>query len=358
MSLDFLKNIFSGNSYLGVDIGTTSIKIVELVRTRDLPLLRSYGLLESYGHLERLNNAIQTSNLKMLERETAGLLKVLVKNTRVKTKQAIASIPSFSAFSTLLEMPAMSASDTSQAMTFQARQYIPLPVSMVTIEWLKVGERKDESGNMLQQVLLISVPNEIINKYKRIFEAAGLKLVALEVEGLSMARILTAETEKNTLIIDIGSRSTGIYIARKGLLKSASQTDFAGGSLTQTISAGLNIRMRRAEDLKKRRGLAASGGEYELSTLMMPLLDVIISEAKRVKSNFENSYKERVEQAVLTGGGANLLGAEKYFTEQLEMPALKSEPFAKIKYPPEIEPFLKELGPFFTVALGLGIKEF
>jgi type IV pilus assembly protein PilM len=356
MAFNFLESIFGSNAYLGIDIGTTSIKVIELVKTKGLPFLRNYGFLESYGHLERPNNAIQTSSLKMLENETVDLLKLMVKHTKSNSKNAIASLPSFSAFTTLLEMPLMPDGDTSKIMGFQAKQYIPLPISSVTIDWIRVGEKKNENGDRVQQILLISVPNEIISRYKNIFKAAGLNLVALEIEGLSVARILTSGIKEDTLIVDIGSRSTSIYVAQDGNLKFSGQTDFSGGSLTQTISSGLNIRIRRAEDLKKLRGLTGTGGEYELSTLMMPILDVIINEAERVKNNFENSYNEKVSNVILTGGGSNLLGIEKYFEDQIGLPVKKAEPFSKISYPGEMEPIIRDLGPYLSVALGLGVK--
>ncbi|MDO8443067.1 MAG: type IV pilus assembly protein PilM [bacterium] len=357
MSFNFLEKIFGSNSYLGVDIGTTSIKVIELVKTKGLPFLRNYGFLESYGHLERPNNAIQTSSLKMLENETVELLKLMVRHTKSSSRNAIASLPSFSAFTTLLEMPLMPDGDTTKIMGFQAKQYIPLPISSVTIDWLRVGEKKNENGDKVQQILLVSVPNEIISKYKNIFKAAGLNLLALEIEGLSVARILTSGIKEDTLIVDIGSRSTSIYIAQDGNLKFSGQTDFAGGSLTQTISSGLNIRIRRAEDLKKMRGLTGTGGEYELSTLMMPILDVIINEVERVRNNFEKNYNEKITSVILSGGGANLLGIEKYFEGQMSLPVKIANSLSKISYPPEMEPIIKELNPYLTVALGLGVKQ-
>lgn len=355
----FFNKFFFGKSYLGVDIGTTSVKVVELARSKDRrPILKTYGLLESYGHLERLNNAIQTSAFQMMEQETAELLKMAVKNTGCKSTEAIASLPSFSAFVSLLEMPPMSQADTAQAMTFQVKQYVPLPVSQVTIEWLKVGERQDAEGATRQQVLLVSVPNDLINKYKNIFKLAGLNLAALEIEGLSLARGLTSGSEELTLIVDIGARSTSVAVAKNGFLKLVGQTDFASGSLTQTIASGLNIRVRRADDLKKLRGLTGTGGEYELSTLMMPILDVIINEAKRVKENFEKAYNEPVKKVILSGGGSNLAGIEKYFSDEINLPVTKANPFSLVNYPGEMEPLIKELGPSFAVAIGLGIRNF
>ena len=355
---NFLRQIFPGKNYLGVDIGTTSIKMVELRRSDSILELVNYGFLESYGHLERLNNALQTSTLKMLDQEMIELLKILVKNSNVKSNNVVASLPAFSSFVTLLEIPVMSKEDTTKAMQFQAKQYIPLPISAVTIDWLKVGERKDEKGNVIQQVLLVSVPNEQIQKYQNIFKGAGLNLISLEIEGLSNARVLSSDTQQTTLILDIGSRSTSISIAKGGYLKFVGQTDFAGGSLTQTIASGLNIRVRRAEDLKKLRGLKGTGGEYELSTLMLPILDVIISEAQRVRTNYEKGYNDKVERIVVSGGGANLQGIIQYVQEQMGLPATKANPFSQIHYDPSMEPLIGELGPEFSVAIGLGIKPF
>ncbi len=358
MKFNFLKRIFGSKGYVGIDIGTTSIKAVEIEKLNTLPQLINYGFLESYGHLERLNNAIQTSTLKMLDHETAELIKILIKNSEIKSTDAIASLPAFSAFITLLEIPMMSAEDTSKAMQFQAKQYIPLPISAITIDWIKVGQRQDPQGGILQQVLLVSVPNEQIAKYKNIFSLAGLNLIALEVEGLSLARALTKGIDQNVLILDMGSRSTSISVARGGLLKFSGQTDFAGGSLTQTIAAGLNIRPQRAEDLKKLRGLKGTGGEYELSTLMLPILDVIISEARRVKNNYEKGYNDKVESVIVSGGGANLLGVVDYIKDQLGLPVRKAAPFSQLSYPSSIEPLVSELGTQFSVAIGLGMKPF
>lgn len=356
MAFRFLKNLFSEKSYLGVDIGTTSIKFVEVKKSNGEPELLNYGNLESNGHLERPNNAIQTSTLKMLDRETAELLKILLKNSDVKSTDVFASIPSFSSFATLLEMPVMSVKDTSQAMQFQAKQYIPLPVSAVTIDWIKVGERQDAQGNKNQQILLVSVPNEQIEKYKNIFKIAGLNLAALEIEGLSTARSLTYGMTKNILIVDIGARSTSIFIAQNGLLKFSGQTDFAGGSLTQTLAAGLNIRVRRAEDLKRQKGLRGTGGEYELSTLMLPVLDVIISEVRKEINNYEQTPGGKIEQVIISGGGANLLGIVNYFQEELGIPTAKANPFSQVKYSPKLELLVSELGPQFSVAIGLGMR--
>ena len=360
MPFDLFKRVTRPSSFLGVDIGTTSIKVAEIKQGKDQPELVNYSLFETYDHLERTNTALQTSTLKLFENEIAEYLKIIIQKGGFKSREVTASLPSFSAFTTIIEIPKMPEAEIAKTLGFKARQYIPLPLTSVTLDWVKVGERTDEKGNKSQQIFLISVPNEQIERYKKIFDQAGLNLLTLEVEGFSLARILTATIDKPTLIIDVGSRSTTFLVAQNGLLKYVSQSDFAGSSLTQSIASGLGINIRRAEDLKRQKGLVGlgHGPDKELSTLLVPLLDVIINEAKRVKDNYQHSYQQKIASVILSGGGANLLSAEKYFKDKLELPVSKADPFAHMDYPPKLAPLTNNLGPSLSVALGLGIKPF
>lgn len=356
--MTLLSSIFSGETYLGVDIGTTSIKVAEIERLKRGPaILKNYGVLETRSYLDRFNEVLQTSSLKLVGAETATYLKLLIEKAGVRTKKVIASLPAFSAFTTLIELPMMPDSDLVKIVRFQARQYIPLTLSAVTIDWIKVGERMDEGGIKKVQVLLISILNEQIDKYKKIFEAAGLKLMAMELEGISLARVLTAGIKEPVLIMDIGARSSSFFIAQDGFLKFVGQTDFAGGSLTQVLASGLSVSPRKAEELKKEGGLLSGRVAEELSTIMKPLLDVIINEAKRVKNSYEESYKEPVKRVILTGGGSRLLGMEKYIGSQLGLLMEKGNPFEKVSYPPRIESSVDDLKPVLATAIGLALKE-
>ena len=358
----FLKSAF-GESYLGCDIGTTSIKVVELARGSVKPILKNYALLESFGHLERVNDAIQTSSLKIVDTAIAELLREILTKAKFRTKDVIASVPAFAAFITILDLPDMSQEDTAKTISFQIRQHIPLPLSEVTIDWIRVGTFEDEKGFTKQQIVLVSVPNDYIRKYQAIFSSAGLRLKALEVESLSLVRALAEYTSSPTLILDIGSHSTNIVIVHNGFLRSSLQTDFGGSSLTQAIAKGLGIGMRRAEDLKRQKGLLARGGEYELSTLTLPFLDVILHEAKRVQAQYEKpdamgTLQNKLAHVLLVGGGATLLGIEQYVTEAMGVPATIGNTLASIEYSPKLALVQQELGPKFAVAIGLGLKGF
>lgn len=344
---------------MGVDIGTTTIKAVELKHTgKGRVVLTNYGILETEGYLDRFNNALQTSSLKLLDTETSQFLRILVNKMRPSTNRVVATLPSFSSFTTLLEIPVASAGEIDQTIKYQSKNYIPLPISSVTIDWIKVGEKTGPDGVKRQQVFLISVPNEVIETYTKIFSGAGLRLEALEIESLSSARILSAAAKNPVLVIDVGGRSTTISVAQNGNLKFSGQTDFASGSLTQTLSTALNISPRRAEELKKQSPLVGIGGQRELSTIMLPMVDVIINEAKRVQGGFEKGYGEKVASVVLCGSGANMPGLVDYVSTQLNLPTSLANPFALIDYAPEVEALKRSLGPTLSVAIGAALKNF
>ncbi len=347
------------NSYLGIDIGTASIKLVELALVNGRVQLKNYGSLEVKGHLDKINEAIQTSSLEAIDHETVELLVTLINAVRPETKEVIASLPAFSAFTSLVELPDMPDQETSQAMEYQAASLVPIPIQNVHLDWSRVGRGQDAQGVKQQRVLLIAVPKLQINKYQNIFRQAGLNLKALELETVALARVLTQKDASLTLIVDIGARSTTISIAQNGFLLHSAQADFAGSSLTQAVSTGLSINVQRAEELKKQKGLMGKGGEYEVSTLMLPYLDVILNEAKRVKDSYEKTHSVELARVIIAGGGANLLGIETRASEALQIPVVKAEPFeGTVVYPQAIAPILKQLGAPFAVALGLGMRNF
>ncbi len=355
----FLPQPAQSGPVLGLDIGTTSMKLVEVERGGKTPRLANYGILETRGSVARTNTAFQTSTLKLFERDAGQFLKMLLDKMQPRAKTVSASLPLFSAFTTIIPFPAMPPAELQQAVAFQAKQVIPLPLSEVALDWSKVGEFEDDKGFKYFQVLVISVPQVEIRKYQSICKEAGLTLQSLEVESVSLVRILVGSDPTPTFIIDVGSRSTSVIIAEQGNIKYSAQTDFAGASLTQALSASLAINPLRAEELKKERGIMGTGPNYELSTIMLPFLDAIISEVKRADYSYHAQFPQaaKVERAILSGGGANLLGIQKYFGDQLGVPVVKAAPFLKFQYAPLLETLAPELNPMLAVALGLTLRK-
>jgi len=353
-----VTNFVKGGRVLGVDIGTSSIKLVELSRRADRFRLLNYGILETKDYLEHPNLALQGDSLKLDEKKTSELLRLLVRQTGVKSTTALVSIPSYSSFVTVLDMPLLSLGETEKAVLFQARQFIPLEPSEVTLDWSKVDETVNERGQRFQKILLIGIPNEIVEVYKRTLKVAGLRTVALELESIALARALLHADPRPTMIVDIGGIATNVVVVEGGVMKYSGQTNHAGLYLTRALEESLGVSMSRAEELKKRSGLLGKGSELELSTLLLSFLDVIIEEAQRLKSIFEERYSKKVQKLILTGGGANLQGVEKYMGEQIGFPISPSQVFLDIEYDPRLGAIERGLGNELAVAVGVARRYF
>ncbi len=358
---DFFSDVFNflkARLVLGVDIGTASVKVVAVGERGGKLNLQNYGILETRDYLIHPAKALQTSSLPIDENAAAEALRILLREVKPKTATAVASIPAFSSFATVMDMPLLSPSETAKAVMFQAPQYIPMPVDEVTIDWFKVDEFASDAGQKYQHVFVVGIPKSVIQKYKNILKMAGLKLVSLEFDGLALVRSLVDSGDDETIIVDIGAEETDIFIASRGHLEYLGETDYSGIHLTQSVGRSLGITTMRAEELKRRRGLLSEGPESELSTLTIPFLDVIIQEVNHVRDVYKRRYGKEAKKIMLVGGGANLIGVGRYFSKQTGLIETKPSIFRKVSYDLRLEPVLAQLENELPVAVGLAERYF
>lgn len=352
------------SSYLGIDIGTSSVKMVQLKLEENKARLETYGFWDNYGNFEILENSAKMGKIKILDEKIVGVIKNIIKEAGAITKETVMSVPVFSTFSSVIEFPEMTEAEVAKAVPFEARQYIPVPLEDVIMDWSIVGKklRKESNGSgnsahFSLQVMLVAIPKEIALKYARIAELAGLKLNALEAESFALARSLIGNDKMAVIIIDIGSRHTNISIIDKGYAMANRGLDIGGNELTRAVSQGINIDFDRAESLKKEVGLRQVDAEREISRLMFPAIDIISNETFRMMNAYLHKNNRRVEEVIITGGGSCLAGLDGYLAKNLGIKVLTGNPWARIIYPSELEMPLKEIAPFFSVAAGLAMRE-
>ncbi len=361
MILDFLKS--KPKRYLGVDIGTSSIKLIELSKEKDRVKLEAYGQLSNYGSIERIGDAIQTSSLAMLDSQVAQMISFLMREAKTRTNRAIVSVPLFSAFVTIMEFPVMSEKEIGQAVPYEAKQYVPIPLAEVILDWQILGTvRKNaslEGASNIDKtlVLLVAVPQEVVNKYKRIAKLAGINLQALELETLGMIRSVIGVDKTPLVLVDIGGRNTSMGVVEGGVLRMTHSIDTSGADITQTIAQGLNINLLRAESLKKERGIVIAPGEEDVKILITTLLDVIIAEIERIMGLYSRRYGTKIEKIVLCGGTANLPGLLEYFKEHFQFDISIGNAFKNVVYPEILNPLIIELSPVFATSIGLAMRE-
>jgi len=352
-----ISNFFRSRSVLGVDIGTSSIKIAEISERENKFVLNNYGILETKEYFKRPNLALHTSSLSLEEKRVARLLKILLAEMKTKSVLAIASIPSFVSFSTVIDMPLMSYNETSKVVTFQGPQYIPLQKEEVIMDWMKIGEFKKDGNKDYQHVFIIGISRKIVDVYKNIFKAAGLKLIAVELDGLSLARSLIDSFDRDTVIVDLGAEETQIFIVSGGSLAYVGGTAYSGIHITESIGKSLGITPWRAELLKRKKG-SVNPEDSDLAVLTAPFLDVIIQEVNYALDSYKRKYGKIVERVMVVGGGANLKGVDRYFAKQLGLLEAKPNVFRKVLYNVSLEPILMDLNNELSLAVGLGEKYF
>lgn len=354
-------NFFKSRSVLGVDIGTSSIKIAEVSEIKGKLVLSNYGILETKEYLNHPNRAFQTSSLFIDEEYAARSLSILLREMKTKADLVIASIPSFASFSTVIDMPLMNAAETEKAVMFQAPQYVPFAKGEALIDWLKVGEFKTPEGKDFQHIFVIGIANKLIESYKSIFKKVGLKLINLEFDGLALVRSLLDKIDKDTVIVDIGAEETEIFVATQGVLAYAGGTTYSGIHITQAIGRSLDITSQRAELLKRSKGSALPNkgdGSQDLAILTTPFLDVIIQEVNHVVGVYKRRYGKIVERVMVVGGGANLAGIGEYFAQGTGLLEAKPNIFRKIDYNIKLEPVSRNLNNELALAVGLGERYF
>ena len=342
-------------SNLGIDIGTSSIKVVQLKKSENKFKLETYGEISTVGYLDRLNESFPTTSLRALEAITREMLKVVLEKCGATAKQAVITIPVFSSFTSVIEMPEIEGKEMAQAVEFEARKYIPVSLSEVVLDWKIVG-----TGTKSKRVLLIAVPKEVVNKYIKIAEALHLRINALELESISFSRILAYGETNPVCILDIGARATSCTIVDQGAVQMSHGLDIAGAEMTKTLASSMGIAFKRAESFKLAHGInheESSDERKETKEVLLSLIDEILNEGERMINSYQSKTKKRVEKIILNGGSAQMEGLKEYVEKKLNIKAFIADPWPRIIYPPSIGSILKKIGPQFTVAAGAAMRE-
>jgi len=343
--------------FLGIDIGTSAIKIVEMSRSGKRRKLDNYGEMKAEALYEKPFRTFEKSTLSFSNRDVVRALSAVLKEAGFKTNKAFFSIPDFSTFFTTISLPAMTDEEIPQAVNYEAPQHIPLPLESVTLDW-QIVEREVGAGvgQGIIKILLVAVPKDVIQQYQQIAISTGLDLLSMEAEVFSLSRALIGETEKGQTIslVDIGARSTTINIIDNGILRVSHSFDTSGSDFTTVIAKGLNIDYAEAELLKKDQGLLSENGG--IKETMLPLIDLIIDEIRKIFSSFFQAEGKEVKKIILAGGTAFMPGLIDYFMKNLSKPTEIANPFANIYYLPILEDALKKMGPSYAIAVGAALR--
>lgn len=360
----------TATSYLGVDIGTSSIKLVELENFKGQAKLKTYGYADVSVSI--LRGAAEKNNQAI-----ADYINLIAHKSKMETRQVVAALPTFSVFNFIITLPPMPKKDLQAAIKWEAKKFIPVPIEEMILDWKILGKKKrvtteptpapgielvknqstvkkDDDKNY--RILLTAAPKNLVARYIDIFKKAKLNLLSLETEAFALSRSLIGNDLSTIMVVDIGASNADICIIEEGVPVLNRGIDTGGESITKAIMNSLNINQDRAEQFKRDFGLAA-GSAQNIPDVIEKSLTPIINEIKFIFDSYQRLGNATIDKIVLTGGSAFLPNLPEYLNGLLSLPVVIGDPWDRVIYPLDLKPVLQEIGPRMSVAIGLGMRD-
>jgi type IV pilus assembly protein PilM len=339
------------NLLTGLDIGSHTIKLIEIARDGATISLRAAGSTPT-------PSKALTSSLPADQKAVAVAVKQLIKDTGAKAQGVAIALPESQVFTRVIEVPHLSPRELSSAIRWEAEQYIPLPLDQVNMDFSILRDSKETDTNMME-VLLVATPKALLDKYLTFLELAELTAVAAETEIIATARALSRASQavKTVMIVSLGAQTTDLSILRGGVLTFTRSIAAGGEALSRALVAGLDFNPTQAEEFKRTYGLEEDKLEGKIVAAVKPIMDTIIGEMKRAVTFYQEKHKgDRIETIMLAGGTAKLPGMVVYLAQSMGIEAQLANPWVGISRDARFS-VLEHEGPTFTVAVGLALRE-
>lgn len=360
-----MLNLFSQSNCFGLDISDLSLKIAAVEK-------KGKGLqLVSFGECGIPPGVMKEGEVQ----DEAGLVKAIqqiltqVKGKKIKTKNVVCCLPEEKSFLDVLQLPFLPEGELRQAVSFEAENYIPVPLDEVYFDF-EILQPPALSAPVagqpkIQEILIAATSKRIVDSYFSALKKAGLLPQVMEIEPLAIVRaLLKKETSTSPLLlIDFGASRTSFIIFSGSSIRFTSTITVSSQELTLAIAKNLNMPVKRAEKIKQAQGLE---GDKEVFDVMIPVLTDLTQQIKTHLDYYRSHVpgvpfargNGKMERIVLCGAGANLKGLTDFLTSTFKLKVCLADPWVNMEKPdPKNFPNLpsKEfLG--YATAFGLAIR--
>ena len=335
--------------YFGLDIGTSAIRLVQLRHGGSHPALVAYGSIPMPPNLA-------ASDSKMDQTKLSDLIKQLVRENHITTKNVVAGLPANKVFATVITTPKLDNAQLTKAIRYQAEQYIPMAIDQVKLDWAITDTSKD--GKNLE-VLLLAAPVAAVDRYAAILEGAGLEPLALEANPVAAARALVPAANLAVAILDIGSLDSDISIIYNDTPRLIRSVQVGGLTLVKGVAQNLGLDETQATQFTYKFGLTQSKLEGQVYKSIKPLLDTLVSEIQKSVQYFNGRYPDvKLEKLVITGPATSLPELGPFLANSVGLPVEFGNAWIKVSYPAGLQDKLLSLSSEFAAAVGLAAREY
>jgi len=359
--MSFFSSFFKKEvSVLGVDIGSSAIKLVQIKRKHGRAVLQTYGelALGPYAGMEVGQSAALQAD-KIIE-----AIKDVLRESKTTTNSCGVALPLSASLITFVSIPPVPDAQIANVVTLEARKYIPVPLSEVLIDYSIIPKEDsyvsdDEVAKKDKQsrdVLVVAIHNDFINEYQSVMTGSGLVPSFYEIEIFSSIRSVIDSGIATSMIVDFGARSTKLYIVERGILRSSHIINKGSQDITLALSKALSVSIAEAENMKRTHGLKGGSEFKELTEIITVNLDYILYEANGALLSYQKKYAKNVSKIYLTGGGVLLKGFTDLAKISFQTDVVYANPFGKLETPAILAEEFSRAGPEFAVAIGVAIR--
>lgn len=342
------KLFYKDTALIGLDINTTEVKVMSIDPVKQL--VQGYGAIDVDA--SSMRKAFDTGEPYLATKLKSLFAEKIV--GKLAGENAVISIPTSRTYARTFTLPKSAEKDIQEAVELEIEQYVPIPVSLLYIDYEVISRTKEELT-----VIVSAVPRTIVDNILDAVESVGLTTVAVEPSINSVARLLrqTEEGDLPTLIVDIGPANTDIAVL-DGSIRVTGGATVGGNTFTLDIAKKLGVSLENAHQLKVINGLNPGPRQKKITSTVEPSLQRITSETKRVIRYYNEriSSETKLEQLLIVGGGSNMPGIGEYFTNDLLMPSRVASPWQQVNFGTLAQPAKQFRSRYITVAGLASIK--
>lgn len=334
------------SDFFGLDIATAGIRVVEL---------RSIGGVKSlvrYAY-SPVDTKLTGSDAPADQQKLAQIIKDLIAQARITTKNVAVGLPSQRVFTTVVDIERLSNDELAKTIKFQADSLIPTSLDESKLDWALLGDSPIDKTKV--EILLSSVSNQYVEGRLDLLESIGLNVIAFEPDGLALARaMLASDVTTSQMIVDIGAKATDIIVTIAGNPRLTRSIPTGSEAIIKSAMQNLNIDEAQAQQFVSKFGLSKEKLEGQILQAISGTIEILTSEIEKSIKFFGTRYPEvKLETIVVTGGASVIPEFPLYLANKFGLNVEIGNAWRNVAFPRERQNELMSISNQFGVAVGL-----
>jgi type IV pilus assembly protein PilM len=346
-------NMIMGKSknVVGLDIGTNSVKLVEVEESKGGFRLKNFGI-SPIPKDSIVNGAIVNHDA------VVSSIQQLLSNLKVKTRDVVASISGHPVIIKKISMPLATEEALEDSIKFEAEQYIPFDLEEVNIDYQILAVEEGKSDHM--SVMLVAAKKVMINDYVKVLADAGLNPVILDIDVFALENAFEInyqmEEHQTIALVDIGASTININIIKEGLSAFTRDIFLGGNQITEDIQKHFGISFEEAETLKTSGDI--NNPEFGGKEIVKQVCDAMASEIQKSLDFYSSTTYEQVSRIYLSGGCAKISFMKDSLEEKSSIATEVIDCMRTVKYDENVfDPdYIKDITPLASVGVGLALR--